>query len=157
MNKAGGDTRNLVVVTKNPVDAGRDTFQVEPLQKIKAYKVQSLGLNLDAASTTLPIGPALPNMIFVYSGVFPSMSGNNYSFVNGARKNLIAAYPIHIGSSSTSGGRTTWLFKTRNSWTWFTNPYNVNRYDLSVYLDANEIVLGALDTFSVVLETINEV
>lgn len=145
-------TRNLVVVTTNFISS-RTTFQSEPISNLKAYRVLSLSLNLDSLSPAIPMGLGLPNVIYVFSATFASLTGNSWSFIDGKRKELIAAYPVNLRRATTVGTRTTWEFNTEQKQTILLNPLNINRYDLSVYIDNTFLQLGPTDTYTVILET----
>jgi hypothetical protein len=152
MNKA---TKNTVVISGNsPVITIQ---QSEIIPEVVAFRVSYLILNLDAASTAVPIGAGMPSSILVYSARLSSITNNNYSFLNGYRKNIIAAYPLHLGSASTVGVRTTWKFHIKQEFTLVHSHPNLNIYDVAIGFDAPGfnglgINLGTTDYWSVGLE-----
>lgn len=154
MNKEPKDTRNVLLQRSESNYFSMNISELSP--KLKAFRVQFLILNLNSPSTSIPIGPGMPSSIIVYSNEFSSLTNNNYSFVNGVRRNVIACYPLHLGDAATVGGRTTWKFNIRQEWTRISNPSNVNRYDFFVGFDTgSQFNMSAGEFYSICLELEN--
>lgn len=151
MNKA---TKNTVVILGNETVA--QIQQTEIIPEVVAFRVSYLILNLDAASTAVPLGAGMPTSILVYSSTLSSITNNNYSFLNGSRKNIIVAYPLDLGSTTTFGGRTTWKFHIKQEFTLAHSHPNLNIYDIALGFDnGSPINFGPLDYWAVGLELMN--
>lgn len=151
-------TRNLLVQSQASSSNYISIFISELLPKVVAFKVNYVLLNLDTLSPFLAIGPGMPMNIIVYSNEFGSLSNNNYSYVDGIRRNTIASYPIHFGDFMTNGTRTTLRLKIRQPWTRLTTPSNINRMDFSLGFSPISIpfILGPTDKWTIAIDLKNK-
>lgn len=157
VNKDKNST-NILVQSSSDQTSDVTIFLSELLPRIIAFKVSYVILNLDPLSPLLAIGPAMPMNIVVYSSTFASISNNNYSYVNGMRRNAIATFPIHLGDLTTIGGRTTLKLQIDSlPWSKITTPTNINRIDFSLgFCPTVPFIFGPTDRWSIAINLKNE-